>query len=142
MQVICFEYIRQLGVIYSKTCLIQTLNKPETCLIQNLNKPETCLIRTLNKPETCLFQTQNKPETCINQTLNKPETCINQTLNKPETCINQTLDKVLHIFIILTCINQPPVFSEHKNCSHGGSDLTGFTVILSCSTITCNWLAN
>jgi hypothetical protein len=42
---------------------------------------------------------------------------LNQTLNKPESCINRTLNKVLkyEMFVNLTCINQPPVYSEHKS---------------------------
>jgi hypothetical protein len=41
------------------------------------------------------------------------------TPNKLESCINWTLNKVqiYEIFVNLTCINQTPVYSEHKSWS-------------------------
>ena len=57
-------------------------------------------------------------ETCIYS-----EICLSLTLNKPKFCINRTLNKVLmqKIFVNLTCINQTPVYFEHKSWSFGGS---------------------
>ena len=57
-------------------------------------------------------------ETCIYS-----EMCLSLTLNKPKFCINRTLNKVLmqKIFVNLTCINQTPVYFEHKSWSFGGS---------------------
>ena len=39
-----------------------------------------------------------------------------------ETCLNQTLNKVpmQEIIVNLTCIDQTPVYSEHKSWSQGG----------------------
>jgi hypothetical protein len=47
------------------------------------------------------------------------ETCLSWTPNKLESCINWTLNKVqiYEIFVNLTCINQTPVYSEHKSWS-------------------------
>ena len=49
--------------------------------------------------------------------------CLSLTLNKLKFCINRTLNKVLmqKIFVNLTCINQTPVYFEHKSWSFGGS---------------------
>ena len=51
------------------------------------------------------------------------ETCLKRTLDKPKSCINRTCNKVLmqEIFVNLTCINQIPVYSEHKSWSQWGS---------------------
>ena len=58
------------------------------------------------------------------------ETCLNRTLSKLESCINQTLNKVImqEMFVNWTCINQTPVYSEHKCWSQRGSVQTGFTI--------------
>ena len=46
-----------------------------------------------------------------------------KALNKSESCINLTLKKVpmKKIFVKLTCLNQTPVYTEHKSLSQGGS---------------------
>ena len=57
-------------------------------------------------------------KSCLNWTLDKMKSCIyiNWTLDKMKSCtyINWTLNNVVLIFVNLTCINQTPVYSEHK----------------------------
>ena len=45
------------------------------------------------------------------------ETCLNRTLNKPESYIMTQCRKS---FLALSCINQTPVYFEHKSCSQVG----------------------
>ena len=59
------------------------------------------------------------------------ETCLNRTLINLKSCINRTLKKVQmkEIFVNLTCINQTPVYYEHKSWSQGGFVYKGFTLV-------------
>ena len=96
-----------------KSCLNWTLDKMKSCTYINwtLDKMKSCtyINWTLDKMKSCTY---------INWILDKMKSCIyiNWTLDKMKSCtyINWTLNNVVLIFVNLTCINQTPVYSEHK----------------------------
>ena len=73
---------------------------------------------------------QNCNKQLIEEKESYSETCLNGILNKPKSCINRTLNEVpiQDIFVSLTCIDQTPVYSEHKSWSQESPPQTGLIV--------------